>query len=42
MTAPSGSELVGSGEGSGEVVVVEFFFLLDFVGGNDGGDQSEL
>jgi len=42
MSAPSGSELVCSGPLSGDEVVVEFFFLLDFVGGSDGGDQSEL
>ena len=42
VSAPSCSELVGSGEASGDEVVVEFFFLLDFVCGNDGGDQSEL
>lgn len=42
MSAPSSSELVYSGELFDDEVVVEFFFLLDFVGGNDGGDQSEL
>jgi len=42
MSAPILSELINSGEISGDEVVVEFFFLLDFVGGNDGGDQSEL
>ena len=42
MSAPSGSELVCSGVLFGNKVGVEVFFLLHFVGGNDGGDQSEL
>ena len=42
MSAPSSSELVGSGPSPGDEVVVEFFLFLDFVGSNDGSDQSKL
>jgi len=42
MSTPMITKLVCSGVLLDNEVVVKFFFLLNFIGSNDGGDQSKL